>query len=59
MECFNGVDGVIAFLTLATILALVVVEITLMLTNPLAALIVGILLDQAISALVDVSGNCQ
>lgn len=59
LECENGIDAVIVFLGLTAILSLLRVEIVVALSNPLAGFFVGAVMDQAINALVGISGNCR
>jgi hypothetical protein len=57
LKC-NNIGAIIIFLTVSTILSILIVEVAMMIANPLAALAVGFTLDLAFDWLVDQSPQC-
>ena len=49
MVCKTAADAVVIFIMLVTIMALLIVEITTTLTNPLAGFVAGVALDQSMT----------
>jgi hypothetical protein len=59
LDCPNQLDAVLFFITLTTVLALLVTQLVLGLANPLAAFAVGVGLDVGFSALTAATQNCS
>lgn len=59
VNCPNALDAVLFFITLSTVVSLLITQLVLGLTNPLAAFAVTVGLDVAFSSLVSVSRNCS
>ena len=59
LECESGINAVILFLAIVTILIMVIVQFVAYFANPLAGFFVGLGLDLFIDYIVSISGNCR
>ena len=59
LKCKSGVGAALFFITLTAVLSMLVVDLVLAVTNPIAAFATGTALDLGFSWLVSQSGNCR
>lgn len=59
LKCKNGLDAVLFFIALSTVITMLAASLVLSMSNPIAAFATGFALDAAFSWLVSQSQNCQ